>query len=53
MMFLFDDEHGQSKLKDLPSWGIAEKYAEDMGWVLIGVFENYVDEETGEVITIQ
>ena len=53
MMFLFDDEQGESRLKDLPTWGVAERYAEDMGWTLIGEFEHYVDEETGEVVRIQ
>ena len=53
MMFLFDDEHGESQLKDLPTWGTAEKYAEDKGWTLIGEFVSYVDEETGEEIIVQ
>ena len=53
MMFLFDDMNGESRVKDLPSWGVAEKYAEDTGWMLIGLFEHYVDEETGEIIYIQ
>ena len=53
MMFLFDDMNGESRLKDLPTWGAAERYAEDTGWMLIGEFEHYVDEETGEVIRIQ
>ena len=52
-MFLFDDEYGESRLVDLTSWGVAESYAEDMGWTLIGQFEQYVDEETGEDIYIQ
>lgn len=53
MLFLFDDEFGESQLVDLTCWGAAEKYAEDMGWSLIGKFEMYVDEETGENIYIQ
>lgn len=53
MMFLFDDEHGESKLVDLATWATAEDYAEDMGWVLVGEFSHYVDEETGEKIHIQ
>ena len=52
-MFLFDDELGESQLRDLPSWDLAETYAKDKRWTLIGEFQHYVDEETGEKIRIQ
>lgn len=45
MMFLFDDEHGQSQVKDFITWGTAEKYAEDMGWTLLGEFHGWADEQ--------
>lgn len=53
MMFLFDDEHGQSQLKDLAGWSVAEQYAEDKGWNLIGEFLHYVDEDGEKVTTVQ
>jgi len=53
MIFLFDDEHGQSQYRDCPNWTVAERYAEDMGWELIGEFVSYIDEDTGEEVYIQ
>jgi len=53
MMYLFDDGLKMSQLRDLPSWEVAEHYAKTHGWTLIGEFQGYVDEETGEKTYIQ
>ena len=53
MMFLFDDEEGQSHLRDCLGWDDAELLAEEEGLELIGEFLHYVDFETDEIIRVQ
>jgi len=50
MIFLFDNEKGQSCFKDCPSWEDAESLAETLDWTLVGEFSNWVDEETGNKV---